>query len=641
MKRHWALIVAFVLVAGCLHKRRDVSPASQEDPLLRKVDGLSILTTGSVPSATVRGRIIADLANGRFDLDQLLDALVDDPRFAHKIAPRMLLRPVLSRSTYLAPDGYVLKTVRDKRSGTPIYYLRKPCDPSTVETVNPWWAPDKEVRVCPDSHRPKVLGDPSTDNACGGLALSPSSSDLCGCGPQLVFCTKDAAHQEKIRASAVDEVAMTAAYVVSKDRNVDDLFLMDETVRDRNAEATYRRWRAASGEAVSFADLASWPAKGQLANRFASARGQHAGILTTPQLLFTGDALRASFKYYYEVMWCADISSSKVDAEAILRLGTSDVRVGRGWEELARKPICSDCHARLDYGTQFFAGYPSAIQALHFRIDRQRTGNGPLFGKDHNDLLGTAPLTPRGFATLAVAQPQFLRCMARHVTDYVFRGQEVPADYDAVLEAFQAKRTVKAAMRAALARYWTDPEHRENNELARSSLKQLLDDHCLDCHDTNQSAERNFNVARVPRSTLLAMLDAVAFGAMPKSPAQMDDRTRRRFIEELTQALWPEDGARESIVRYFASGLRASPVYDIEPVFRRIRAITGRASKDDDWYLAESGLRGSMMRYAPGFTAFVGLEALRSCKGASRTGRDLEQCIDSSSSPENVILPVR
>src|SRR5262249_42976539 len=197
------------------------------------------------------------------------------------------------------------------------------------------------------------------------------------------------AHQAEMKASAIDEVRKTASYVVDADLPIESLFRMNETFRDGRAEQTYRRWRLAQGEQVAM-NVSDWPAGGQLARRFESIPGEHAGVLTTPQFLFLGDALRASMKYFFEVLWCTEISSSQVTTQELLSIDAANLRIGEGWEKLAAMPVCTTCHARLDYGMQFFAGFPSAIRGLHFIPDRSLAGIGARYGIDHAVLVRDA-----------------------------------------------------------------------------------------------------------------------------------------------------------------------------------------------------------------------------------------------------------
>src|SRR5262249_39419697 len=157
--------------------------------------------------------------------------------------------PTDSHPQYLYADGFVLKHFDDREG--PVYYLHHPCQAPVAERVHPWWDPERTVRICPDSYRPQVLGDRSLDRTCDGLASSPTASPTGGCGPQLVFCTRDPAHQAEMKSSAIDEVRKTVAYVVKTDLPIESLFRMNETFRDGRAEQTYRRWRLAEGEQVS------------------------------------------------------------------------------------------------------------------------------------------------------------------------------------------------------------------------------------------------------------------------------------------------------------------------------------------------------------------------------------------------------
>jgi hypothetical protein len=123
----------------------------------------------------------------------------------------------------------------------------------------------------------------------------------------------------------------------------------------------------------------------------------------------------------FSILWCSDRSSHGATAEAIYGLGVTDLRNGDGWPKLAAMPSCTDCHARLDYGMQFFRGFASSYDSLFAGRELVAPGTGPLYGNDVSDLRGHADLTPAGFARLAVAQPELATCAVQRVSRYDHR----------------------------------------------------------------------------------------------------------------------------------------------------------------------------------------------------------------------------
>src|SRR5690606_37541264 len=122
------------------------------------------------------------------------------------------------------------------------------------------------------------------------------------------------------------------------------------------------------------------------------------------------------------------------------------------WKQLAHTELCTDCHARLDYGSRFFSGYPDSRASTHYNPALQGAATGPLYGRDIRDLRGEAPLTPLGFAKLATEQPDFGGCMTNHFVNYVLGGRATGDDLRAIEAAVAQTRTFKGAMKAALER---------------------------------------------------------------------------------------------------------------------------------------------------------------------------------------------
>ena len=55
-----------------------------------------------------------------------------------------------------------------------------------------------------------------------------------------------------------------------------------------------------------------------------------------------------------DVLWCVEADSVGATPETLLSIVGTDFQVrSEGWKDLAARPICTNCHARLDYGFQF------------------------------------------------------------------------------------------------------------------------------------------------------------------------------------------------------------------------------------------------------------------------------------------------
>ena len=115
--------------------------------------------------------------------------------------------------------------------------------------------------------------------------------------------------------------------------------------------------------------------------------------------------------------------------------------------------VCMNCHARLDYGAQFFSGYPDSRASVHYIPALENAGTGPLYGRDLRDHRGDAPLTPLGFARLATTQPDFQSCMASHFISHVLGDRATSDDVHAIEAAVAQTQSFRASMKVALERY--------------------------------------------------------------------------------------------------------------------------------------------------------------------------------------------
>jgi hypothetical protein len=575
------------------------------------------------------------------------------------------------------------QTDQPDERGRTIYYIRKPCAAGEAVAVRPWWDPSRDVMVCPDAYRPDTWrirsdarGFHSTSFlSCDSQVGSPENevSPHCGCGPALIRCVRDQTQYDEMHRSLKREVERTVEHVVARDLPVEEIFTGNATFRDRNAELYYRRQgigsRELAGVAEALAGLDRWPAEGRWAQRPELAPGQHAGLLTAPQILHWNPDRRQRQRSFFEVMWCEGRNSFGATTRQVLDLNRGSANlafVHDSWERLAKTPLCTNCHARLDYGFQFFLGYPDSRASLHYVPSLVRAGKGPLYGRDIGDARGEAALTPRGFAVQATRQPEFARCMSRHVVEHVL-GPEAPlADHDAVRGDFERRHSFQSAFRLALRLYvarWraaaavpagaaaapagaaparvpaAAPGPRTAAPAAVTvppPLRAQLDRFCADCHnqvpyvDSSVSVGKPFDLtsATLPRDLVVRMTDHVAYGKMPKPPVEMTQAERDGLVTALIEQLWADPAARAEAGAYYLRQDRGLPVQPIDSAFRFIqRAASGssgapagtgdpgpQASEPDPgWGLLERGLWIDQASFTPGFAAAIALEASRRC----------------------------
>jgi hypothetical protein len=471
-----------------------------------------------------------------------------------------------------------------------------------------------------------------------------------------MWCTRDVDHWNRVKADVQREVTDTVAWVVNTDRPIEDLFTMNETVRNDNAEAVYRRARVLAGEAADKAyDRSDFPKGDGPQPRHEQVPGQHSGILTAPSMIFGSDALRGVMRNYFDYLWCTSQSSSRVTTEAVLGLDVVDLRVGDGWKQLATMDVCTDCHARLDYGMQFFHGWPSSTQGVDFRLKDALSGKGNFYSNNIKDLRGEGELNPRGFAQLAVAQPEFGDCLSRRVAEHVFNGAPRPDDVAAVKRTFAEKHTLKSMLRTALIRATTAtlqgrppepqvaPSSADVVAAARdatsitvpASLRRRLENECLDCHDTGDAFD--FTTAELPRQTLAHMMEQVGFGLMPKTAEGLPAAERRALVTELATLLFEDVAERQVAIDWFGTAFRPHAVHRFRSSMDSVASRAGEKAASLNIRAVETAVEQAHMVYSPTMAVSSGLTALKTCRGALKTDAEVQACVENASAPEAVV----
>src|SRR4029077_1253444 len=118
------------------------------------------------------------------------------------------------------------------------------------------------------------------------------------------------------------------------------------------------------------------------------------------------------------------------------------------------------------------------------------------------------------------------------------------------------------------------------------------------------------------RRTVVAMLEAAAFGHMPKDqPLAEPERTR--FIEVFIPSLWTGADA-EAARGYFVDRSSAMPAYRPEVTFALIHDIA-KAPGATSWRMMENAVRSNVQQLTPGLITVTGLEAIEACRATSKT----------------------
>jgi hypothetical protein len=653
------LVTAPLLLVAMLPRHAKPGAAMTSAQTLEQ---LAILATGSVPEHP-------PAAMDEVALVRYVDRLLDDPRFAHVVAPWLLATTYTRAGINLGfYNGRVLNQFVSKR-GEHIYYLRSPCDEKLAQRVRPYWDLSHEVLVCPDSYQPEHRVDPANPEAnCSGRLLGPQYSNYCGCGPNLINCMQSWGQRNGLMASAAQEVIDTIGALVAANRPIEEVFTTNATVRDRSAEVTYRSWRINSGTATPLDDIPRWD-EHKLLPRPEALPGQHAGILTMPHFVWISDTQRGRLRNIFSLLWCQRTESKGVDGHQILALGATNLRSGEGWKSLAAKPVCTTCHARLDYGVQFFDGYPNLYFGNNYAPKPHPGETGPFYGNDIDDRRGTLPLTPHAFARFAVAQPEFGKCMVQHVTDHVFGG-EPPADIkQQLLDQFGKDHSLRSMMRLALLRYGSfmaarnaphaksaaspDPATASAGHPAQVALEPALrgelEQVCGACHEgedpTSRQGAFDASAAHIDWSSLHRATLALAGGEMPKTFAGLDSAARDLLLTHLSRALWPQAAQRERALDFLSGEHRVLPAYDAATVEEVIRARSGAATSQP---AIDFPVDPELEHYVPRIRAFdttlalaAAMQALTDCKAA---GGNQADCLRRSLDPAFLVnggVPLR
>ena len=648
------VVAALALVATLLAALASCTKATSldEPPTTKLLTDLSVFALGKPPRAEELAKKLKAIESGALSIEAYVDGLLAQP-MGGRLAKDLVLgasSPIKDR--HPLPIHSVLKSFGD--GDARVYFLKDKCDRAEAETVAAWWG--DEVRVCPSAHRPLVLGD-GKGRTCGASMMDPRQVDVCGCGPKLMYCTKNRDHYDQTQNGFQREVVDTAAWIIDGNKPIEQLFTMNETVRTDAGEFMYRRAAIAAGadadKLLPVGDIFS--RKPVLAPRAEAMPGQHAGILTTPSMMYASDALRGVMRNTFDYLWCSGVQSSRVATETILALKTVDLRVGDGWKDLASMNVCTDCHARLDYGMQFFWGWPSSTAGVDFRPAEARTGKGSLYGKNIKDDRGQDDLTPAGFARLATSQPEFGECMSRRVIDHVFSGTESTADFGAVHTTFeqthQMKKMLKTAMLRYAARAQKKPEQKPKPSSSSSSsstvaaagkvqvtprLRAMLDESCKECHKAGKRYD--YSAAELDRSDVIRMIDQVGFGAMPRTAEGLDDADRRAFVRELATALFADPAERATATAWFEDGVRALPVHRFASAMTAVNARGGDAKKPYRPSATELATPQSLISYSPAVGVSSAVTAIRSCRAAGLKDEAFATCVERASSPATVIV---
>jgi hypothetical protein len=659
--------ITYVVCAAPLASRAQQPAATPARPVAGDVELVSttalvedvmMLADGVVPKTADPQAIAQRIRSGALSWNAFIDEELARPEFSRTVANEVLFPNRLPK--HIVRHVPVLKTFESARG--PIYYKDTRCEPNEAVDVTPWWDFDAKVHVCPQAYRPDVRGD-GKGLYCSGKRLL--LTEFCGCGPNLMRCFRDKKHVMEVQKSIANELESTVGYVVANDRPLAELFTMQATVRDATAELLYQRDRVERGELRELT-RPELPRDGVPAPRFNTKSGQHAGLLTASELAYEGDVRRQRMARTFNWLWCLDPGSITVYPERIRPLLTKATNLryeGEGWKGLAEQPFCEGCHARLDYGWQFFFETPDVWTARHFVADLEPKSSrdvGTLYMSSTRDPRGTGPRTPLSFGKLTTAQPEFAQCMATRAMQYVFADQYSEDLNTQLLSAYRTTPTLRTLLRVALRAYVAQrlqpPPGVSRDSGARTvaspstpaqvspRTKALLDKNCdTGCHDDGVAKEIFEDTSSLSRDELVTMLGLVSAEMMPWQ-TKLDSRTRSELLASLAADVWTDPGERGRAVEYLDHLMRTPPLHSIATTLRTMESRVG-GSANKPMLLSKLAERQvglpNQVELSPSAAASLYLYANNVCEeqlakqGRSKTGAsdEIARCIDAAIGP--------
>jgi hypothetical protein len=131
------------------------------------------------------------------------------------------------------------------------------------------------------------------------------------------------------------------------------------------------------------------------------------------------------------------------------------------------------------------------------------------------------------------------------------------------------------------------------------------------------------------------MLDAVAYGAMPKNKPLVAAE-RAQVLESLIAATFAPD-AVAAARDYYLGRMTALPAYRPEVIFSMIHQ-QAHAEGSGDWRMMESSTRSNNQEATPGIVIESGLEAIEACASHRTSRAEIDDRIATALRLENVAV---
>ncbi len=437
----------------------EAAPTEQATPTwIARIERLSMDVRGKRLSLEERSHLSQELVakGGRSVYESTLDAWLMRDFFRRAFVPRTVRNDV--RSLFI--DNLVR---RQSPSGEAVYALPGDvpeaggtCAAAEQRSVRPWWAPDREIKVCAGSYRPETSFDDvgycagQPDPKTGRAPRRPN----CGCGPLLIACLPphdEGGIDDELGRAARDEVVETAAFINDANRPYDELLTTTKTWQSGLVEFLYARRRI-------IGELSEKPPSPVLEKRwlselrkidlarpaaFTARQTPYVGagiLLSTPQAEATFDTYRTQMRAVLGFV-CSNFDGVGVDRDNLLRVvGTqhANVRAIKVHESPMRSQVgCSGCHAPMDYGAAFLVGIRTQLLGAH---PTSETAEGKLYVNGAQDYRGSGV----GFGdlmTLVTKQPEFAPCTVDRAFVEVVGRKASPREHalrDELVEEFRS-----------------------------------------------------------------------------------------------------------------------------------------------------------------------------------------------------------
>jgi hypothetical protein len=256
--------------------------------------------------------------------------------------------------------------------------------------VNPYWAPDTEVRVCAFD---ALSNEYSSNGAFCGTNGGLSRPD-CGCGEGLKWCVTGAVRQDVTRSMA-QSLDLLISYVFNQGGSFLDLFEEQRFFINGPLVHFFKHHLRLSRYTVEPSPLPEWQlpeydyTDGERWTQMILA-GSHSGVLTHPAFLLRFQTNRARASRFYESFLCSPFQPPEGG------LPVADEESARN-PDLQERAGCKYCHAMLEPAASYWGRWTEQgiayLDADRFPAEREDCVSCALSGGNCSNECRTYYLT--------------------------------------------------------------------------------------------------------------------------------------------------------------------------------------------------------------------------------------------------------